>query len=40
MIDDLEHVQQKWIPVLRPNTRQKKDLEQDGDSKKSHLALE
>ena len=34
----LEHVQQKWEPV-RPDTRQNKDLEQEDDSKKSHLAL-
>jgi hypothetical protein len=40
MIDDSERVQQRWIPVLRQDARQDKDLEQDGDSKKSHLALE
>ncbi|MCI0598881.1 MAG: hypothetical protein L0Y50_09020 [Beijerinckiaceae bacterium] len=35
----LERVQQKWRQVLRQDTRQNKDLEQDDDSKKSHLAL-
>jgi acyl-CoA synthetase (AMP-forming)/AMP-acid ligase II len=34
-----ERVQQKWEPVLRPATRQNKDLEQDDHSKESHLAL-
>jgi hypothetical protein len=29
----LERVQQKWKPVLRPDTRQNKDIEQDDDSK-------
>jgi hypothetical protein len=29
---------QKWEPVLRPGTRQIEELEQDDDSKKSHLA--
>jgi hypothetical protein len=28
-----------WKPVLRQDTRQNKDLEQDDDSKKSHLVL-
>jgi hypothetical protein len=31
---------QKLEPVSRPDTRPSKDLEQDDDSKKSHLALE
>jgi hypothetical protein len=34
-----ERVEQKWVPVLRPDTRQLKKLEQDDDSKKIHLAL-
>jgi hypothetical protein len=33
----LKHVQQKSDPILRPDARHK-DLEQDDDSKKSHLA--
>jgi error-prone DNA polymerase len=36
----LERVQQKWGPVLRPDTRQNKNLEQDDVSKISLLALE
>ncbi len=35
----VERVQQKWGPVLRPDTLQNKGLEQDEDSKKSRLAL-
>jgi hypothetical protein len=34
-----ERVQQKWNPVLRPDTRQNKQSEQDDDSKKSQPAL-
>ena len=33
----LEHVPQKWEPVLRKRTCSNKELEQDDDSKKSHL---
>src|SRR5712672_2848419 len=36
----LKRVQRKWEPVLRLDTRQNKDLEQGGDSKENHLALE
>src|SRR3974390_2180913 len=35
----LEHVPQKWEPVLRKRTCSNKELEQDDDSKKSHPAL-
>jgi hypothetical protein len=35
----LERVQQKCELVLRLDTRQNKNLEQDADSKKRHLAL-
>src|SRR6516165_370103 len=35
----LKRVQQKWNPVLRPDTRQKNTKEQDDDSKIRHLAL-
>src|ERR1700737_4878314 len=34
----LEHVPQKWEPVLRQRTCSNKDVEQDDDSKKSHPA--
>jgi PilZ domain len=35
----LQRIQQKWNPVLRPDTRQNKQLEQDDDAKISHRAL-
>src|SRR5262249_4556151 len=35
----LEHVPQKWVPVLRKRTCSNKEIEQDDDSKKSHSAL-
>jgi hypothetical protein len=35
----LERVEPKAGTGLRLNARQNKELEQDGDSKKSHLAL-
>src|SRR5262249_31169379 len=35
----LEHVPQKWEPVLRIRTCSNKDIERDDDSKKSHSAL-
>jgi peptidoglycan/LPS O-acetylase OafA/YrhL len=35
----LEHVPQKWEPVLRKRTCSNKEIEQDDDSKKSHPAL-
>ncbi|MHB1204645.1 MAG: class I SAM-dependent methyltransferase [Rhodospirillaceae bacterium] len=35
----LERVQEKWNPVFRPDTRQNKELERDGDSTISHPAL-
>ncbi len=38
--EPLERVQQKWKPVLRPDTRQNNDIEQDNDSKISHPALQ
>ena len=34
----LERVQEKWKPVFRPDTRQFKELERDGDSTKTHPA--
>ena len=36
--EELERVEPKVGTGLRPDTRQNKDLEHDGDSKKSHLA--
>jgi hypothetical protein len=36
----LERVEEKREPVFRPDARQIKNLEQDDDSKKSHLALD
>ena len=36
----LEHVPQKWEPVLRKRTCSNKELERDDDSKKSQPALE
>jgi hypothetical protein len=38
-VAQLEHVPQKWEPVLRKRTCSNKELEQDDDSKKSHPAL-
>jgi hypothetical protein len=38
-IETLEHVPQKWEPVLRKRTCSNKEVEQDDDSKKSHPAL-
>src|SRR6516225_4616711 len=35
----LEHVPQKWEPVLRKRTCSNKEVERDDDSKKSHPAL-
>ena len=35
----LEHVPQKWEPVLRKRTCSNKVIEQDDDSKKRHPAL-
>jgi chaperone required for assembly of F1-ATPase len=35
----IERVQEKWPPVFRPDTRQIKNLERDGDSRISHPAL-
>src|SRR5262249_4141614 len=35
----LEHVPQKWVPVLRKRTCSNKEIEQDDDSKKSHPDL-
>jgi hypothetical protein len=34
-----ERVQQRWNPVLRPETRQNKDTGRDDDSKIRHPAL-
>jgi hypothetical protein len=36
----LKHVQQKWDPILRPDVRQDKDLEQDDDSKIARALFE
>jgi hypothetical protein len=36
----LEHVPQKWEPVLRKRTCSDKEIEQDDNSKRSHPALE
>jgi flagellar protein FliO/FliZ len=33
----LEGVEQKWEPVLRPDSRENRDLKQNGDARKSHL---
>src|SRR6516164_5096286 len=38
-VSSLEHVPQKWEPVLRKGTCSNKRIEQDDDSKKSHSAL-
>lgn len=38
--DTPERVQAKWMPVRRPDTRQNNTSERDGDSTKSHPALE
>ena len=35
----LERVQEKWVPVFRPDARRNKYLERDDDSSKSHPAL-
>jgi Flp pilus assembly pilin Flp len=35
----LQHVQLKWKPILRPDTRQNNDIEEDGDLKTRHPAL-
>jgi hypothetical protein len=36
----LEHDPEKWVPVFRKDHAQIKEIERDGDSKKSHHALE
>jgi D-alanyl-D-alanine carboxypeptidase len=38
-IATIERLQQKWVPVLRQDTRQNNRQEQHDDSKESHLAL-